>query len=96
MPIDRHAAPDITECNCVLYDDRRYPTNENIDVGYNGFINLVFDGPALSVNYYDLFNTLLLKESWTTDGKGNLSGPKFSNVLPELRHRDPGYIKGHS
>lgn len=96
MPVERNARPDITECTCVLYDDRSYPNNEGIDVGYNGFINLIFDGPTLQVNYYDLYDTLLLTETWATDGKGNLYGPKFSDVSPGLCQPDHAYIKAHS
>lgn len=96
MPVDRHAVPDITDCNCILYDNRRYPTSENIDVGYNGFITLAFDGPSLQVNYYDLFSTLLLTECWTSDGKGQLQGPKFRSVNPDLKQNDARYIKEHS
>jgi hypothetical protein len=96
MPVDRDALPDITDCNCVLYDDRRYKTDEDIDVGYNGFITLEFDGPTLDVHYYDLFNTLLLTERWISDGKGRLKGPEFRNVGLDLRQNDPAYIRNHS
>ena len=96
MPVDRTAIPDITDCNCVLYDNRRYKSDEDIDVGYNGFITLEFDGPVLEVHYYDLFDTPLLTERWISDGKGNLKGPKFLEVNPGLKQNDPGYIKNHS
>lgn len=95
MPVDRHAIPDITDCNCVLYDNRRYDTNEDIDVGYNGFITLDFDGPCLDVHYYDLFSTLLLTERWQSNGKGQLQGPVFLNVNSTLRQNDPTYIRNH-
>jgi len=96
MPVDRSAVPDITDCNCVLYDDRRYPTDEDIDVGYNGFITLNFDGPQLEVTYYDLFKTPLVKEYWTSDGTGQLQGPIFHDVNAALKQNDPAYIKKHS
>jgi hypothetical protein len=96
MPVDRGSVPDITDCNCVLYDNRRYLSKEDIDVGYNGFITLVFDGPSLDVNYYDLFNTLLLTERWTSDGRGQLRGPEFRNVSTDLKQNDPAFIRDHS
>jgi Calcineurin-like phosphoesterase len=96
MPVDRKAAPDIKDCNCVLYDNRQYPNAENIEVGYNGFITLTLDGSRLGVNYYDLYDTLLLAETWSTNSKGELSGPRFSNVRPDLKQCDPAYIKAHS
>jgi hypothetical protein len=97
MPVSRGAKPDIKDCNCVLYDDRKYPTKEGIDVGYNGYINLIFKGPELCVEYFDLFNTLLLKECWSVNDKGELAGPKFSDVNPDpdLIKNDPGYVQSH-
>ena len=96
MPVDRKSTPDITDCDCVLYDNRQYKTNEDIDVGYNGFITLKFDGPSLNVNYYDLFNTPLLTERWISDGKGQLEGPVFRSVNADLKQNDPGYVSDHS
>jgi hypothetical protein len=96
MPVNRGTAPDITDCNCVLYDDRRYKSDEDIDVGYNGFITLEFDGPTLDVHYYDLYNTLLLTERWTSDGKGQLKGPEFRDINSALTQNDPEYIKNRS
>jgi hypothetical protein len=96
MPVDRESIPDIKDCNCVLYDDRAYTNTENINVGYNGFITLTLDGPRLEANYYDLYDTLLLTEGWSTDRKGELRGPRFSNIHPDLNRRDPAYISSHS
>jgi calcineurin-like phosphoesterase family protein len=96
MPVDRAKQPDILDCNCILYDDRPYPNNENINVGFNGFCTMTFTGATLSVNYYDLHNKLLLTESWQSDPQGQLTGPHFSNVDPALNQRDPQYINSHS
>jgi hypothetical protein len=96
MPVNRGTVPDITDYNCVLYDDRQYPSKEKIDVGYNGFITLEFQGDTLDVNYFDLCNTLLLTESWESDGKGNLKGPVFRALDSNLTQNDPVYIKAHS
>lgn len=95
MPVSRGVVPDINDCNCVLYDDRRYPNQEGIDVGYNGYVNLAFDGPELRVDYLDLYNTLLLTEGWSVDPMGQLSGPKFSDVNPGLTQHDQVYIQKH-
>jgi hypothetical protein len=83
MPVDR-GSPDILDCRCLFYDNRPYRNGEEIDVGYNGFVDLCFDGPKLLVNYYDLKDTLLLTEQWFSDAQGNLSGPIFSNIYPGL------------
>ena len=39
-------------------------------MGYNGYVNLIFDGPNLQVDYLDLYDTLLLTETWSVDNKG--------------------------
>ncbi len=98
MPLSRGAKPDIKDCDCVLYDDRKYPANEPINVGYNGYIMMEFQDADLRVNYFDLNNTLLLTESWNTDAQGKLTGPTFSNVNPDpgLIQNDPGYIRKHT
>jgi len=84
MPVERGHAPDIKECPCLFYDDRAYENDEDIDVGYNGFVNLQFNGPNLLVKYFDLYNKDLLHEEWTTDDHGVLSGPRFSDICPQL------------
>jgi hypothetical protein len=68
----------------AFYDNRPYPNDENINVGYNGFITLHFNGPHLRVQYYDPFDTLLLTEDWCANATGQLSGPTFSDVCPDL------------
>jgi hypothetical protein len=96
MPVERGHGPDIHDCKCILWDNREYKNPEKIDVGYNGFATLRFDGPKLKVSYYDLKNKLLLTEEWTTDDKGTLSGPHFSYLHPDMNRHDPAYITNHS
>src|SRR5713101_3603337 len=94
MPVSL-SDPDIKECDCILYDNRAYPNNENIQVGYNGYINLRFKGAELCVDYFDVHNTLLLTEQWKTDPAGKLGGPLFSSVHPDLSQGDADYIRKH-
>ena len=54
----------------VLRCNRLYQNDEGINVGYNGYVNLIFDGPNLQVDYLDLYDTLLLTETWSVDNKG--------------------------
>ena len=91
MPVGRGAAPDITDCRWLAWDNRRYPSDEDIDVGYNGYVNISFNGPALHVGYYDLNQTLLMTEDWHVDIKsGALEGPRLKKVLddPSLHCRE--------
>ena len=71
MPIDlppSHAA--YPECETEFLDDRLYPNNENLKVGYNGFARLTVRGPVIAVEYVDLFDKVLFTERWTVDADG--------------------------
>jgi len=61
----------------VVEPPKRQPTPVFYDLripgkkyGVNGFVNLTFDGPHLGVEYKDLTNTTVLRESWTVEGRG--------------------------
>jgi hypothetical protein len=85
MPVERGRAPDIKDCQWLAWDNRRYPNDENVDVGYNGYCNLSLNGPALHVAYYDLNQSLLLTEDWHVDiESGELRGPDLKKVLGDL------------
>jgi len=91
MPVTRGAAPDILDCKWLAWDNRHYPSDEKIDVGYNGHANLLFNGPALHIAYYDLNQTLVLTEDWHVDiESGALEGPSLKKVLddPSLHCRE--------
>jgi hypothetical protein len=64
MPVDRGAPQH--EPMPTFYDNR---LSKNL-FGVNGFVNLIFDGPALSVDYLDLDGTRVLHEEWMTDVSG--------------------------
>ena len=91
MPVARGASPDISDCRWLAWDNRRYPTEEKVDVGYNGYANLSFNGPALHIAYYDLNQSRLLTEDWHIDVEtGELEGPGLKKVLddPSLHFRE--------
>jgi hypothetical protein len=91
MPIERGAAPDILDCKWLAWDNRRYPSDEKIDVGYNGYANFSFNGPALHIAHYDLHQALVLTEDWHVDiESGELQGPGLKKVIddPSLHFRD--------
>ncbi|MGB4783520.1 MAG: hypothetical protein WAQ77_02310, partial [Candidatus Acidiferrum sp.] len=70
---------------------RRYPNDEEGDVGYNGYANLSFNGPALQIAYYDLNQSLVLTEDWHINiESGALEGPGLKKVLddPSLHCRE--------
>jgi Calcineurin-like phosphoesterase len=91
MPVGRGTAPDITDCRWLAWDNRRYPSDEELDVGYNGYANLSLNGPALHIAYYDLNRSLILTEDWHIDiESGALEGPSLKKVLhdPSLHCRE--------
>ena len=91
MPVERGAAPDILDCRWLAWDNRRYSSDEKLDVGYNGHANLSLNGPALHIAYYDLNQALLLTEDWHIDiESGALNGPSLKKVLdnPSLHCRE--------
>lgn len=83
MPVERGAEPDL-ECPWLAWDNRRYRNGEKVNVGYNGYANLLLDGPALHVEHRDLHCTLLLTEDWRIDlSSGSLEGPHLTKVLED-------------
>jgi len=84
MPVGRGAAPNIPDCRWLAWDNRRYPSDEKVDVGYNGYVNFSFNGPALHIAYYDLKQALMLTEDWHVDIEtGELEGPKLKKVMED-------------
>ncbi len=91
MPVERGAAPDIEDGRLLAWDNRRYSSDEDVDVGYNGHANLSFNGPALHIAYFDLKQSLVLTEDWHIDIEtGALEGPDLKKVLddPSLHYRE--------
>jgi Calcineurin-like phosphoesterase len=84
MPVERGSWPDIDACRWLAWDNRRYENGENINAGYNGFVNLVLDGPSMGIEYRDLRGELLLTEKWRVDlNSGALDGPNLQKVLQD-------------
>jgi hypothetical protein len=84
MPVERGTYPDIAGCRWLAWDNRRYPNDEQINVGFNGYANLSFNGPALHISHYDLNQSLLFTEDWHIDpDTGTLRGPKLKKILKD-------------
>lgn len=64
MPVSR-GAPTHTPLP-IFYDDRLAANG----YGFNGHVNLSFDGPKLTAVYIDLTGNQLLREEWAVDGNG--------------------------
>ena len=76
MPVDRW--PDgkrfrHPECAPTFADNRRFPNDEGLDVGYNGYALLEFEGPSLRVEYKDITGAVVHSERWVVDGTAALT-----------------------
>lgn len=73
----------------LYYDPRRHPIDEedpNAQVGYNGHVVLLFNGPDLTIEYRDIVkNDLLFVETFTSTESGtfehSFSKPPTSALL---------------
>jgi hypothetical protein len=45
-------------------DSRRYPNDERLELGYNGYVNLSFRSAALVIEYRDLNAETVYREEW--------------------------------
>ena len=75
MPVERHPPP--SRDKVVFFDNRVYPATDNF--GWNGYVTLEFANANLKVRYFDIGsilsgdNQLLIEETWSVDGQGQLS-----------------------
>jgi len=68
MPVDLPPAqPKHPECAVEFIDDRPYPNDENLTVGFNGFARIRLDGNRMTVNYVDVDGAVIFSESWIVE-----------------------------
>ena len=48
----------------LFTDPRRYPNDEGLELGYNGYVQLAFRGAALAIDYRDLHGERVYEERW--------------------------------
>jgi hypothetical protein len=75
MPVDRFnpAKPfRHRECPPLFADNRPFPNDEGIDVGYNGYGVLEFEGAELRAQYCDLTGSVVYRETITVGAGGAL------------------------
>ena len=53
----------INDLKYAFTDTRLYPNDEGLSIGYNGYVNLVFNGNTLQVNYMDVHGSQVYKEN---------------------------------
>jgi hypothetical protein len=66
MPVDPPPAePKHTQCRVEFVDRREYPNDENLTIGYNGFVRMVLQANNLKVEYMDVHDVVIFSERWT-------------------------------
>jgi hypothetical protein len=65
MPVELRKPGLLHGVTCLYTDARKYPNTEGLEVGYNGYANLIFDGENLRVEFRDLNGWLAYGENWT-------------------------------
>lgn len=48
----------------LFVDQRHYPNDEGLTIGFNGHAQMVLRGPSATVDYLDLHGQLLFSEEW--------------------------------
>jgi hypothetical protein len=75
MPVERTKLDD-PDTTILFYDPRQHPIDKedpDTQVGYNGHVMLVFEGPKLKIEYRDIVdNNRLLTETFISNGDGRL------------------------
>ena len=70
MPVELSSTAPAADAPPLLFTDlRRYPNDEGLELGYNGYANLDFAGPELTIDYRDLNGEAVYREQWrVSDG----------------------------
>jgi predicted phosphodiesterase len=51
----------------LFVDDRQYPNDENLTIGFNGHANVTLQGADMVIDYVDLHGTLVFSEQWISE-----------------------------
>ena len=81
MPVELNAVKN-TNVPLQYYDARVYQTYDNTPVGFNGFVNINLEGNIATLDYRDVDNNSVLRETFTTTGTGLTQ--RFNYVHPAL------------
>jgi hypothetical protein len=71
MPVDLPPNAPLHDFAVAFVDDRLYPNDENLVVGYNGFAKMILRDEEMTLGYVDVRGTRVFSETWTVD-QGNL------------------------
>ena len=66
-PKDTTTKPPLHDFAVEFLDDRLYPNDENLVVGYNGFAMMTLRDDQLTLDYVDLRGTRVFSETWRVE-----------------------------
>ncbi|HEX3954867.1 MAG TPA: metallophosphoesterase [Stellaceae bacterium] len=68
MPVELSPpTPRHPEHRAEFLDDRPYPNDENLKIGFNGFADLTLRRDQLAVDYVDIHGTVVFSEAWAAN-----------------------------
>jgi hypothetical protein len=67
MPVDVPPKIPLHDFAVEFIDERLYPNDENLIVGYNGFATMTLRDNQLTLDYVDLRGTRVFSETWAVD-----------------------------
>ena len=67
MPVDLPPKIPLHNFAVEFVDERLYPNDEKLIVGYNGFAKMILRDDQLTLNYVDVRGTRVFTETWTVD-----------------------------
>jgi hypothetical protein len=66
MPVEfPPSPPPHPECVVEFVDNRKYNNDENLDIGFNGFVKMSLNREQLNAEYVDVYGTAIYSETWT-------------------------------
>jgi hypothetical protein len=71
MPVELPPKAPLHDFAVEFVDDRVYPNDENLSVGFNGFARMALREERLTLDYVDVRGTRVFSETWTVD-RGDL------------------------
>jgi hypothetical protein len=68
MPVDLPPAiPKHAQCTVEFVDQRHYPNDENLTIGFNGHAQLTLRGNRANIEYLDIHGKVIFSEAWLAE-----------------------------
>lgn len=65
MPVDLPpAAAKYPDCDVEFVDERHYPNDERLTIGFNGYAQILLRGDRATIDYVDVHGRVIFSETW--------------------------------